>query len=199
MSGYPESMRVLIEEFSRMPGVGTRTAERLAFYILSADSESVERLSKSISKVNDAIRYCIQCYNLSEDEKCHICDDIQRDHLTICVVAEPKSIITIEKAGVYRGLYHVLLGVLSPLDAVGPQDLKIDDLLARVKQGGVKEVILGMVSDTEGDATALYLVKLLKPLGVKISRLAQGIPVGSDLEFADRATMMHAIDARNEI
>jgi recombination protein RecR len=199
MSGYPESMKVLIEEFARMPGVGVRTAERLAFYVLTAESGSIERLANSIRSVNESIRYCVHCYNLSELDECSICADPRRDKSLICVVAEPKDIITIEKAGVYRGFYHVLLGVLSPLDAIGPKDLRIDELVSRIRKGGIEEVLIATTSDTEGEATAIYLKKVLKPLSVKVTRLAQGIPVGSDLEFTDRATLMYAIESRNEI
>jgi recombination protein RecR len=150
-------MRELIDEFAKMPGVGRRTAERLAFYILTADKADAERLSASIRKVNDSIRYCSKCFNLSEGEFCSICSDASRDVERVCVVEEPKDIISIEKASVFRGLYHVLLGSLSPLDGVGPQDIKIAELLQRVKTEGIKEVILGMTSDTEGEATALYV------------------------------------------
>lgn len=198
-NGYPECMRELIEEFARMPGVGMRTAERLAFYVLTADKTAAERLSASIRKVNDSIRYCAKCFNLSENEFCSICSDHTRDATRVCVVEEPKDIISIERSGVFHGLYHVLLGVLSPLDGVGPQDIKTAELVARVKTQGIQEVILGTTSDTEGEATALYLARTLKPLKVKTTRLAQGIPVGSDLEFADRATLMRAIEMRQDI
>lgn len=198
-SGYPECMRALIEEFSHMPGVGVRTAERLAFYILTTDKISVERLADAILKVNESIRYCAKCFNLSEEETCAICSDPGRDAAKICVVEEPKDIISLEKSGVFRGLYHVLLGSLSPLDGIGPQDIKIQELIARVKGEGIKEVILATAPDTEGEATAIYLARTLKPTKVKVTRLAQGIPVGSELEFADRATLMRAIEARHEI
>ena len=200
MMGYPDCMRSLIEEFAKMPGVGIRTAERLAFYVLSADRESVERLATSIRKVNESIRYCQKCFNLSENEICSICMDPGRDQERICVVEEPKDIISIEKSGGYKGLYHVLLGVLSPLDGMGPQDLKIQELLARLKSNkSIKEVIVATTSDTEGEATAIYLSKILKTNPVRVTRLAQGIPVGIDLEFADKATLMKATEARREI
>ncbi len=199
MSRYPESMQTLIEEFSRMPGIGIRTAERLAFYVLSASPESMTRLSRALEKVNRTIRFCNRCFNLSEGDTCAICNDGRRDLHTLCVVEEPKDIISIEKSGVYHGLYHVLLGVLSPLDGIGPQDIKIQSLLARVKAENIKEVILATSSDTEGEATALYLIKVLKALKAKVTRLTQGIPVGSDLEFADRATLTRAMETRQEI
>lgn len=192
-------MQVLIEELSKMPGIGVRTAERLAFYVLEADKISVERLSDALKKVNESIRYCRDCYNLSEDELCKICSNAARDHDCVCVVEEPKDIITIEKSGGFKGVYHVLLGVLSPLDGVGPQDIKIQELVDRIKQHKIKEVIIATTSDSEGEATAIYLAKALRPLGVRTTRIAQGIPVGSDLEFADRATLSRAIEARQEI
>lgn len=182
-----------------MPGIGIRTAERLAFYVLSANPESMARLSRAVEKVNRTIRFCKRCFNLSEGETCAICNDAGRDSHTLCVVEEPKDIITLERSGVYHGLYHVLLGVLSPLDGIGPQDIKIQSLLARVKAENIREVILATSSDTEGEATALYLIKVLKALKVKVTRLAQGIPVGSDLEFADRATLTRAMETRQEI
>jgi len=199
MSRYPESMQALIQEFSRMPGVGIRTAERLAFYVLSAPLEPMVRLSEAIQKVNKTIHYCKLCFNLSEEDACTICKDPTRDTHTICVVEEPKDIISIEKSGAYRGIYHVLLGVLSPLDGVGPQDIKIQELISRIKKQGITEVIVATTSDTEGEATAVYLAKVVKACKVRITRLAQGIPVGSDLEFADRATLSKSILSRQEL
>ncbi len=199
MNGYPDCMQALIEEFSRMPGVGVRTAERLAFYVLTADKDSIGRLAESLKKVNESIRYCSRCFNLSEAETCLICADPRREGDKICVVEEPKDTLSIEKANVFRGRYHVLLGALSPLDGVGPQDIKIQELLTRVKADNIKEVILATSPDTEGEATAIYLGRVLKPLKVRVTRLAQGIPVGTDLEFADRATLSRAIEARHEI
>jgi len=197
--GYPECMRELIEELAKMPGIGVRTAERLAFYVLTADKGNAEKLATSIRKVNESIRYCGKCFNLSEADLCSICSDNSRDPERVCVVEEPKDIISIERSGVFRGLYHVLLGALSPLDGVGPQDIKAQELIQRVKTQGIKEVILGTTSDTEGEATAIYLAKALKPFKIKTTRLAQGIPVGSDLEFADRATLIRSIEMRREI
>lgn len=189
----------LIEAFAKMPGVGSRTAERFAFYILGAPAQAVTELSKLLIKVNEHIHYCRDCYNLSENELCHICSDPTRDHAVLCVVQDPKDIVAIEKAGDYKGVYHVLLGALSPLEGVGPKDLKIKELLARLKTGGIKEVIIGTSSDTEGDATSLYLLKQLKPLKVKLTRIAHGVPVGSALEFVDKATLARAFKQRQEI
>lgn len=198
-TGYPEPMQHLIEQFSQMPGVGVRTAERFAFYILTARKEDTDRLSDSIRRTKESIRYCRQCFNLSEKELCHICSDPTRESRMICVVEEPKDIISLEKSGVYHGQYHVLLGQLSPLDGIGPNDLKIPELLSRLSTNPFSEVLLATTSDTEGEATAIYLTKALKPYKVKVTRLAQGVPVGTELEFADRATLMRAIEARQEV
>jgi recombination protein RecR len=198
-AGYPEPMQHLIEQFSQMPGVGIRTAERFAFYILGARKEDTDRLSDAIRKTKESIRYCRQCFNLSEKELCAVCADPNRDPNMLCVIEEPKDIIALEKAGVYQGQYHVLLGALSPLDGIGPNDLKIPELLSRLGTGHYTEVLLATTSDTEGEATAIYLTKALKPYKVKVTRLAQGVPVGIELEFTDRATLMRAIETRQEI
>lgn len=198
-AGYPEPMQRLIEQFSQMPGVGIRTAERFAFYILTARKEDTERLADAIKKTKESIRYCRDCFNLSEKEICSVCADPTREPKMICVVEEPKDIIALEKSGVYNGQYHVLLGALSPLDGIGPNDLKIPELLSRLTTGKFTEVLLATTSDTEGEATAIYLTKALKPYKVRVTRLAQGVPVGTELEFADRATLMRAIEARQEI
>lgn len=202
---YPESMVKLIEEFAKMPGVGSRTAERFAFYILSAPHADVETLSKLISKVNASIHYCQICFNLSEENICHICSDPTRNHSVLCVVQDPKDIVAIEKSGDYPGVYHVLLGALSPLEGIGPKDLKIQELVDRLKKGEVKEVIIGTSSDTEGDATAMYLMKHLNTKGtsqgpkIKITRIAHGVPVGSALEFVDKATLARAFRERQQV
>ena len=196
---YPESMVRLIEEFGKMPGVGMRTAERFAFYILAAPRETIDVLTKTMIKVNEGIRYCHQCFNLSEEDSCHICSDPTRDHAVICVVQDPKDIIAIEKSSDYTGIYHVLLGALSPLEGIGPKDIKIKELLTRLKTGAIQEVILATSSDTEGDATALYLTKHLKVFKVKVTRIAHGVPVGSALEFADKATLARAMKLRQEV
>ncbi len=196
---YPESMIQLIEEFAKMPGVGTRTAERFAFYILGAPQETIEALSKLIAKVNENIHYCQECFNLSEEPVCHICSDPTRDHGILCVVQDPKDVIAVEKAGDFQGIYHVLLGALSPLEGIGPKDIRIKELLARVKKNEIKEVILGTSSDTEGDATSFYLMKQLKPLKIKVTRIAHGVPVGSALEFADKASLSRAFKQRHEV
>ena len=202
---YPESMVHLIDEFAKMPGVGIRTAERFAFYILGASPEAVQSLGKLIVKVNEHIHTCQACFNLSENALCHICSDSTRDHSVLCVVQDPKDVVAIEKAGDYRGIYHVLLGVLSPLEGIGPKDLKIRELVQRLKEGSIKEVIIGTSSDTEGDATSIYLTKQLQTLSaktgsrIKVTRIAHGVPVGSSLEFVDKATLTRAFKQRVEV
>ncbi len=196
---YPESMVHLIEEFAKMPGVGKRTAERFAFYILSTARENVASLAKLMVKVNENIHACQQCFNLSERSICHICEDPTRDHALICVVQDPKDVIAIEKSGDFQGIYHVLMGALSPLEGVGPKDLRIKELLDRLKSGQIREVVLATTSDTEGDATAIYLTKQLKTLKIKTTRIAHGVPVGSALEFVDRASLSRAFRQRQEV
>ncbi len=199
MVGYTESMRKLIEEFSKMPGVGPKTAERLAFYILKSDKETAAALAGAISKIKATTKFCRTCYNLSEEELCDICRDAGRDKTVICVVEDPADIASIEKTGSFRGLYHVLLGSLSPLDGIGPEDLKIKELIYRIKKGMVKEVIIATNPDTEGEATALYLIKLIKPLSNRITRIASGVPMGSSLEYIDQASIIKAIEGRHEV
>lgn len=196
---YARSMQSLIKEFSKMPGIGTRTAERLAFYILKLTRQDAENLSRSILNVKSSIRFCKICNNLSEEDLCLICQDPGRDTGTICVVEEPNDVSAIEKLGRFRGIYHVLLGRLSPLEGIGPEMLKIKELIERVRKSRIKEVIIATNSDTEGETTALYIAKLLKPYRLKTTRLAHGIPVGSDIKYADQATLIKSIEGRLEI
>jgi recombination protein RecR len=196
---YARSMQSLIREFSKMPGIGTKTAERLTFYVLKLSQEDAERLAQSVLKVKSTIRFCKICNNLSEDDVCLICQDESRDRSLICVVEEPNDVSAIEKVGKFNGVYHVLLGRLSPLDGIGPDALKIKELIERVKKNKIKELMIATNSDTEGETTALYIAKLFKPYKIKITRLAHGIPVGSDLKYADQATLMKAIEGRFEI
>ena len=196
---YPESMLQLIESFSRLPGVGKRTAERFALYVLSAGREQVDEMSRLLLKVNAHIHYCQACFNLSEDKICHICSDASRDHALLCVVQEPKDVIAIEKSGDFSGVYHVLMGALSPLEGIGPKDIRIKELFQRLKEGGFREVVLATPSDSEGDATASYLTRQLKPLKLKVTRIAHGVPVGSSLEFVDKASLSRAFKHRQEI
>ena len=199
MSTFPTSMKALIEEFSKMPGIGPKTAQRLAFYILRASKAEAEALSRAVIKVKESVRFCRACNNLSDEELCGICKGQSRDRSLLCVVEEPGDIITIEKAGNFNGVYHVLLGSLSPLDGIGPSALKIKELLDRVKKERFKEIIIATDFNTEGEATALYLLKVLKNSGAKLTRVAYGIPVGSDLEYADQATITKAFEGRREV
>ena len=190
-----EALQQLIEEFSRLPGIGRKSAQRLALFILKQPRDEVVRMAKALVSVKDKIRYCSTCYNITEADPCVICSSPKRERNVICVVEEPNDVIALEKTNEFRGLYHVLGGCLSPLDGVGPEDLKIRELLARVNTD-VSEVILAMNPNVEGEATTIYLTRLLKPLGVRVSRIARGIPVGGDLEFADEATLSRALEGR---
>ncbi|MCM8765274.1 MAG: recombination mediator RecR [Candidatus Omnitrophica bacterium] len=196
---YPKSVEELITALSKFPGIGPKTAQRLAFYILKSPKEEVERLAGAILKTKNTVSYCRECFNLSETELCSICSNPQRNKETICVVEEPRDILAIEKSGVYQGLYHVLLGAINPLEGINPEDLKIKELISRVELNKIKEIILATDSDPEGEATAMYISKLLKPLEIKITRIAFGIPVGSSLEYIDRATLGKALEGRKEL
>lgn len=190
-----EALQQLIEEFAQLPGIGRKTAQRLALHILKQPREEVVKMARALVNVKDRIRYCSTCWNITESDPCPICAGPKRDRSIVCVVEEPNDVMAVEKTNEFRGLYHVLGGSLSPLDGIGPDELKIRELLARVG-GDVQEVILALNPNVEGEATTLYLTKLLKPLGVKVSRIARGIPVGGDLEFADEATLSRAIEGR---
>ncbi|MGB2600715.1 MAG: recombination mediator RecR [Candidatus Omnitrophota bacterium] len=196
MKGFPKSMARLIDEFCKMPGIGAHSAQRLTFHILQSSKEDIDSLLKHIREVKENVRFCKTCNNLSEDEICSICSDVARDSSKICVVEGPSGVISMEKSGIYQGMYHVLLGELSPIDGVGPEDLKIHDLVQRVKKGEVKEVIIATDFTTEGETTALYLSEILKPFKITVSRLARGVPVGGSLEYADVATLQRAFEER---
>ena len=195
-AAFPSVMRRLIEEFSRMPGIGSKSAQRLTFHILRSSHGDVERLLRSIRDVKSNVRSCRVCNNLSEKELCSVCSDTNRDRSKICVVEGPNGVISMEKSGVYRGLYHVLLGELSPIDGIGPDELKIKELIERVRAEKVKEVIVATNFTTEGETTALYLHEALKPFKLKVTRLAHGVPVGASLEYADVATLQRAFEER---
>ena len=197
MSSITDSIDKLIQQFSKLPGIGPKTAQRLAFFILKMKKEEAKDLAQAILDVKEKIRYCSICYNLTEEDPCRICKNKKKDRSVICVVEEANDVVAIEKTGQYDGLYHVLGGVLSPLDNIGPEDLKIKELLNRLKQE-VKEVILATNPSTEGEATAVYLSKLIKPLGVKVTRIARGLPSGGALEYADVSTLANAIEGRVE-
>lgn len=189
----------LIEEFSKLPGIGPKTASRLTYYLLRAPADQVLALSDAIRQLRERIVYCQVCYNISEEPVCPICANPQRDHSQICVVEEPLDVIAIERTGEYHGVYHVLHGVLAPIEGVGPEQLKIGELVQRVRQGEVREVLLATNPNLEGEATAMYIARLLAPLGVRVTRLAHGLPVGGDLEYADEVTLRQAILRRAEM
>lgn len=189
----------LIEQFERLPGIGYKSAQRLAYYVLGLSDSEVKQLADSITEAHDKIHYCKICCNLTDQELCPICRDDARDKSTICVVENPRDVIAMERTHEYHATYHVLHGVISPLNGVGPDDLCIKELLQRINGGGVEEVIMATNPTVEGEATAMYISRLLKPLGVKVTRLAYGIPVGGDLEYADEVTLSRALLGRGEI
>jgi len=199
MKGYSEWMSQLIAALSRLPGIGRRSAERIIFYLLKTKREEVIELAALLKAVKENTLFCRLCRNFSDQELCHICSDPGRDQGVICVVEDPKDVIAIEKAGTFVGVYHVLLGALSALEGIGPEELQISGLLKRVKEGHVREVILATNPNTEGETTALYLAKVLKPLKIKITRIARGIPVGSLVEFTDQATLARALEGRGAV
>lgn len=199
MEQYAIPIANLIEQLSKLPGIGRKTAQRLAFFILEMDDLEVEKLSKSMLDAKEKIRLCNICCNLTDSDSCQICQDTHRDKTIICVVEGAKDIIAMERSRDYKGQYHVLHGVISPMDNIGPNDIRIKELLARLSDGEVHEVILATNPKVEGEATALYLSKLIKPLGVRVTRIAHGIPVGGDLEYFDEVTLSKAIENRREI
>ena len=189
----------LIDEFRKMPSIGNKSAERLAFYVLGLDENEVDGLTRAISEAHDKIHQCSVCKNLTEDEVCPICKNDKRERNLICVVEDPRDVVAIERTHEYRGLYHVLHGVISPINGVGPDDLTIKELLLRLNDNTVNEVIMATNPTVEGEATAMYISRLLKPLGVSVSRLAYGIPVGADLEYADEVTLTRALEGRTKL
>jgi recombination protein RecR len=195
----PEPLAKLVEQLQKLPGIGAKSAQRLAFHILRYPREDAEHLCEAIRDVKERITYCSTCYNITDTDPCGFCTSATRDQRLICVVEEPQNVAVVEKTREFRGVYHVLMGALSPLHGVGPDDLKIKGLLGRVGGGGVDEVILATNPTVEGEATALYLARLLKPLGVRVTRIAMGIPVGSDLEYADEVTMTRAMEGRRDL
>ena len=196
---YTKSLNALIEQFGKLPGIGPKTAERLAFHILKADSPEAMALAEAIRDVKQNIRQCRVCYNLSETEVCGICSDARRDHELICVVEQPKDVISLEKTGLCKWVYHVLNGHIAPLEGIEPADLTIDALVKRVREGHVREVVMATNPNIEGDGTALYIRSLLSPLGVKVTRLARGLPAGSTIEFSSGSILADAILGRNEL
>lgn len=191
-----ESIEQLAEQFAQLPGIGRKTAHRLALYIVKMQREDVVTLARALVNVKDKVRYCSVCSNITESDPCPICSNAKRDRSVVCVVEEPTDVLALERTNEFKGLYHVLGGALSPLDGIGPEELRITELLRRVADSKVDEVILALNPDVEGEATTLYVSKLLKPLGMKVSRIARGLPVGTDLEFADEATLSRALEGR---
>jgi recombination protein RecR len=199
MPDFAESITRLIDELKRLPGIGQKTAQRLAFYLLRVDKEQALALADAIRNAKEKIRQCSVCNNITDADPCLYCTAANRNRRTICVVEEPHNIIAIEKTRTFNGLYHVLGGSLAPLQGIGPEQLKIKSLLARLKEAAVEEIIIATNPTAEGEATAMYLSKLIKPLGVRVTRIAMGIPVGSDLEYADEVTMLKSLEGRREL
>jgi len=196
---YEGPIQDLIDELSRLPGIGPKSAQRLAFYLVKAEPGEAKRLAEAIVNAKDRISFCRECGNVAEGERCRVCRDEGRDRTVLCVVEEPKDVATIEKAAVIKGRYHVLGGAISPLDGIGPEDLRTQELLERVDRDGVTEVIIATNPNLEGNATAMYVAALLKPVGVRVTRLASGLPVGGDLEYADEVTLSQALEGRREM
>jgi len=196
---YAAPIARLIEELTKLPGVGPKTAQRLAFHLLFRPREEVRKLAEAIVQAREQVKACSVCFNLTDEDPCQICRGAGRDREVICVVEEPRDVVAMERSGGFRGLYHVLQGVISPLDGVGPDDLRIKELLSRLQSSEVKEVIVATDPDVEGEATAAYLARLIKPLGVRVTRIAQGVPVGGELEYADEVTLGLAVQGRREM
>ena len=199
MQFFPAALQNLADQFARLPGIGGKTAQRLAFHVLELPLEEAEEFAQAILDAKKQVHTCPECQNLTDRELCPICDDVMRDHSLICVVAEPKDVIAMERSREFRGVYHVLHGVISPLNHVTQDDIKIRELLLRISRGEVREVIMATNPDTEGEATAMYISRLLRPMEVKVTRLAYGVPVGSQLEYADEVTLSRALEGRQEI
>jgi len=199
MHVFSETFQRLIDELVRLPGIGKKSAQRIAFYLLKASREDADRFSRAIVEIKERLKHCSICSNITDSDPCAICSDESRDRKMICVVEEPNNILPIEKSGSYKGLYHILLGALNPLHGVGPNDLKIKELLERLKGAEVKEIILATNPNAEGEATAIYLMNLIKPLGFHVSRIGVGLPMGSDLEYADEVTVGKALEGRKDM
>lgn len=199
MPFFPSSLETLIDKFAALPGIGRKSAQRLAFYLLAMSDADAQSFADAITDAKHSVHCCPVCQNLTDGEICPICMDAKRDKGIICVVAEPRDVLSFERSREFGGVYHVLHGVMSPMNHIGPDDLKISELIARVSEGEVREVIMATNPDTEGDTTAMYISRLVKPFDVKVTRLAYGIPVGSNLEFADEATLSRALEGRREM
>ena len=196
---YEGAVQDLIDELGRLPGVGPKSAQRIAFHLLAADATDVARLAKVLQTVKEQVRFCRICGNVSEQDECRVCRDPRRDLAVICVVEEPKDVVAIEKTREFRGRYHVLGGAISPIEGIGPDDLRVRELLVRLQDGGVTELILATDPNLEGEATATYLARLIAPMGLRVTRLASGLPVGGDLEYADEVTLGRAFEGRRQV
>ncbi len=199
MAHYPEPFARLIEALQRLPGIGPKSAQRITFFLLKRPIDEVRELSEAVIALKEKITYCRTCFNVTDEDPCRICADPARDDRLLCVVEEPNDLLAMERTGEFRGRYHVLLGALSPLDGIGPEDIKVRELLARLEAGETTEVILATNPNVEGEATAIFLAKLLRPLSVRVTRIARGLPVGGDLEYADQVTLSKALEGRREI
>ncbi|MBW2563951.1 MAG: recombination protein RecR [Deltaproteobacteria bacterium] len=199
MNYYPASIQNVIKNISRLPGIGEKTAERLALHILKAPRIEAEHLARSIVELKDKIRLCTSCFALSDSDLCSICSDPARDSFLLCVVEQPADMVSVEKSGAFKGLYHILSGVLSPMNGVGPHDIKIRELMSRLKEGNVKEVVLATGTNVEGEATASYIAQLLEKFPVKVTRIASGVPMGGDLKYVDQVTLKRAMETRHSV
>ncbi|MDO8963480.1 MAG: recombination mediator RecR [Coriobacteriia bacterium] len=199
MSYYAEPIARLLEELERLPGIGPKSAQRLAFHILKADDDAARRLADAVIEVKRQIHFCSRCFNFASDDLCEYCENTDRDATVICVVEEPRDVVAIERTGEFRGFYHVLQGAISPMDGIGPEQLRVHELLDRLRDDVVTEVVIATNPNVEGETTALYLARLIKPLGIKVTRIASGLPVGGDLEYADEVTLGRALEARREM
>jgi recombination protein RecR len=196
---YPAPIQRLLEELERLPGVGPKSAQRIAYWLLTVDAADADRLATAISDVKRSIHFCPRCFNFAEGELCAVCADVERDVSIVCVVEEPRDLAAVERTHEFRGLYHVLHGAISPIDGIGPDQLKVRELIERLADDSVTEVVLATNPNVEGETTAVYLARLIKPLGIKVTRIASGLPVGGDLEYADEVTLGRALEARREM
>lgn len=199
MSSYSPPVQTLIDELGRLPGIGPRSAQRIAFHLLKIPADDVMRLAGAIRDAKEKVRFCTRCFNVTDEELCSFCRDDRRDSRVVCVVEESRDIVAVERTGEFKGRYHVLLGAMSPLEGIGPEQLKIRELLARIEPEGIEEIILCTNPNTEGEVTSMYLARQLKPLGLKVTRPASGLPVGGDLEYADELTLGRALEGRREL
>ena len=199
MATYTTPVQVLIDELGRLPGIGPKSAQRIAFHLLKVPADDVARLASALTEAKAKVRFCARCWNIADAELCPICSDERRDPSTVCVVEEARDIVAIERTGEFRGRYHVLLGAMSPLEGIGPEQLKVKELFARIEPEGITEVILCTNPNTEGEVTAMYLARMLQPFGVRVTRIASGLPVGGDLEYADELTLGRALEGRRPV